>query len=225
MVMLALFLVFFSIMVLTANNITHAFGKKQVLKQVSFRIEKGEAVVLVGPSGSGKTTLFHLIAGFYPLQSGEISIQGFSPSKGKEFLSYMLQEDLLLPWRSVLENVLLLPELRYKEKDSWREKAKNLLCKMGLEEELNSYPHKLSGGMKQRVSLARALLLDPVLLLLDEPFAAIDPYRKESLFALLRQMQKEREMSLFFITHTQADAKELGDRSYTLVDGEITSSL
>ncbi|MEX0961385.1 MAG: ATP-binding cassette domain-containing protein [Simkaniaceae bacterium] len=174
-----------------------------VLKNVSFEIKRGESVALVGPSGSGKTTLFNLIAKIYPLQKGEIHCS--LP------LTYMMQEDLLLPWKNVQKNVCFGQRRGKKE-------ARALLRRMGLESFEMSYPHQLSGGMKQRVSLARALYLKRPFLLLDEPFHSLDPNCKNQLYALVREIE---DLSLFFITHDYEEAKLLARRILIIEEGKV----
>ncbi len=184
---------------------------RPILKGVSFKITPGEILALIGTSGSGKTTLFRLITGLIKPDSGTIVCNGLA--------TYMQQEDLLLPWRTVLQNILLPFELG--ENSSLpRKEAFQLLNLVGLKGYDEAYPSELSGGMRQRVSLARALLQNRPLMLLDEPFGSLDVLIREQLYLLLKQMKK----TILLVTHDFRDALELADRILVLSNGQIVGN-
>lgn len=200
-------------------NLSFSYGSKKILKSVSLTQKKGEIVALLGPSGSGKTTLFQLITGLLPIQEGEIQIEGKSPLEARMEMTYLMQKDLLLPWRSALDNLLLLYEVQKKTPEV--EKALSLLEEVGLADYAQHFPHELSGGMCQRVALARALLLNRPLLLLDEPFSSIDSMRKKELYLLLERLQKKYSLTILMITHDEHEARRLAQRIYYLEEGNL----
>lgn len=202
---------------LKLDNISFSYRGKRILSNISLELLRGSIAALTGPSGGGKSTLFQLIAGILKPDCGTIFIDAPGSSK----MAYMFQEENLLPWRTLLENVLLLPELYSLPKKKWIEPAKALLDEVGLFEYKNYYPSEISGGMRKRAALAAALLLDPPLLLLDEPFSAIDLFRKKSLYRLIRSLQKKRNLTIFFITHQFEDISALAEEVYLLHQGAI----
>jgi NitT/TauT family transport system ATP-binding protein len=177
------------------------------LENLRFSIPRGQFACLVGPSGSGKTTLLHIISGIDTMVEGRIDIVGH-PSHEATPIGYMFQAPRLMPWLSVLENVRLVAS------DSARgsNKPQLLMERMGLGEFLDMFPNRLSGGMQRRVALARALINDPPLLLLDEPFASLDEPVVARLRALLLDMCVQRETTVLFVTHNLREAVQLGDR-------------
>lgn len=204
---------------LNVKNLSFSYQNTPILSGVSFDVKKGEIVSLVGSSGSGKTTLFKLLTGVLPLQSGEVTIHnqvnGFSHS------AYMMQEDLLLPWRTVLRNVTLPKELGPNPSYD-NTYATELLTEVGLGHWLDKYPNELSGGMRQRVSLARALIENRPLLLLDEPFGALDVCLREQMYALLKQIQQKYGTTIVMVTHDFRDALEVSNRVLCLNNGKLT---
>lgn len=202
---------------LTVDSLYFAYENTPLLDGVSFSIKKGEIIALIGISGTGKTTLFRLITGLLQPNGGKIYTEG--PT------TYMQQEDLLLPWRTVLENLLLFTELgKKKKKKKWREEAMILLHRMGLEGMEGAFPHELSGGMRQRVALARTLLQNCPLLLLDEPFASLDVIIREQLYALMRSIRDQYDKTMLMVTHDFRDAMALADRILILSGGKIAAS-
>lgn len=204
---------------LAAKDLFFAYDDKPILEGVTFSAQEGEIVALIGISGSGKTTLFRLITGLIHPTSGEISKEGE--------LTFMRQEDLLLPWRTVLDNLLLFTELGErprKKTPALVDEALTLLKRVGLEGCANLYPTTLSGGMRQRVSLARALFQKRPLMLLDEPFASLDVIMREKLYALMREIRDEQKKTIVMVTHDFRDALELADRILVLGQGKILSS-
>ena len=202
------------------QNIAFGYEQNQILKNVTFSIAKGEIVALIGVSGSGKTTLFRLMTG--------IEKAGFGSITGAdcETISYMQQEDLLLPWRTVLGNLMLIDELGRLPRDpKLKKRARRLLQIVGLEDCEEMMPHELSGGMRQRVSLVRALLQKRPTLLLDEPFGPLDVIVREELYLLLRSIRDDYGKTIVMVTHDFRDAIALADRILVLVNGEICKDI
>jgi NitT/TauT family transport system ATP-binding protein len=190
---------------LRVRGVHHAFARREVLAGIDLDVEAGQAVALVGPSGCGKTTLLHLCAGLLTLRDGSIE-NGFAHA------SFVFQQPRLLPWKSALDNVALGLAARRVSRGEREHVARELALRMGLSHaDLDKYPHQLSGGMRSRVSLARALVLEPDLLLLDEPFSALDVGLKEELYALLLSHLSSRRMAALLITHDLMEAVRLSD--------------
>ena len=198
----------------TVQNYTLSFdGKNNILQDISFKVKAGEFISLVGPSGCGKTTLLNLLAGIVPLIGhGEIKISGGNPEIGSPHVAYMLARDSLLPWRTALGNAGFGLEARGKEKDFYIKKALNMLSEVGLKDFVNAYPKELSHGMRQRVALARTFSLDAQLLLMDEPFGALDAQTKLQLEDLLLGLCHQYKQTVVFVTHDLAEAVALSDR-------------
>ncbi|MBN2239827.1 MAG: ABC transporter ATP-binding protein [Dehalococcoidales bacterium] len=190
-----------------------------VLRDVSFKVMPGEFVTVIGPSGSGKSTLFNLCAGLLEPDKGEILIDGERPKKRTGLLGYMPQHDLLLPWRNVLDNVILPLEIQAIPKPEARAKALDMLPYFGLASFENEYPSTLSGGMRQRAALLRTWLTGRSTLLLDEPFGALDALTRKELRDWLLQVWSEFERTILFITHDVEEAVYLGDRVMVLGTG------
>jgi ABC-type nitrate/sulfonate/bicarbonate transport system ATPase subunit len=185
----------------------------QVLESISLHVNEGEFVSIIGPSGSGKSTIFQCIGGVLSPDKGDIFLSNQKITGETGHISYMPQQHSLLPWRNVLENVLLGQEMKGRTNV---EEARSWLEKIGLSEYEEAFPHQLSGGMKQRVAFIRALLSPAPLLLLDEPFSALDEFtRLEMQKWLLSIWEKERK-SILFITHNIEEALFLSDRIYLL---------
>ncbi len=172
----------------------------KALDKINLNIKKGEIVALIGPSGCGKTTLLKIISGLIKKDSGELSI-----NKGET--SYMFQKPVLLKWRTVNENILLPFEIKKKKKDT-----KEIIKLVGLEGFENSYPKELSGGMKQRTALARALITKPKVLLMDEPFGALDEMKRNELNLELLRIQKKLNTTILIVTHSITEAIFLADK-------------
>lgn len=203
---------------LEIDNVSFSYEKQEILKNTHFSLKKGEIGALIGASGSGKTTLFKLLTGMLSPDSGTISVAGHLLPGGNRNVAYMMQEDLLLPWRTVLNNMTLIGELGKNRQsiESIRDEAKTLLREIGMAGLEDAYPDELSGGMRQRVSLARALLLKRPLLLLDEPFGSLDVSLREQMYTLLRQVQSRYGTTMLMITHDFRDALSLSDRIFLL---------
>lgn len=212
-------------MSLTITELNKAFGQLPVLEKMNLQVKEHEFVAILGPSGSGKSTLLQLIGGLLAPDSGQIQLNGETINGKKGLISYMPQHPSLFPWRTVLENVVLAAELKRKPD---YEEATQLLEKAGLAPFQNSYPHELSGGMKQRVAFIRALLSKQSLLCLDEPFSALDEFTRIKMQNWLLTIWEENRKSILFITHSIEEAIFLADRIYVLskrpahVKAEIT---
>lgn len=211
---------------LSVHSLYFSYEGMPLLRGLSFSAERGEIVALIGISGSGKTTLFRLIAGFLQPEQGSITIEGKTGDDHFPQTTYMRQEDLLLPWRRVLENLTLFAELGKNKIDKAEllKEAKILLSRVGLAGYEKAFPHQLSGGMRQRVSLARALLQKRPLILLDEPFASLDVIIREQLYALLKEIRDHYQKTLLLVTHDFRDAIALADRILILAQGKIGGS-
>ena len=198
------------------ENVTKIYPSKKenvhALDTINLDIRDGEFVSLVGPSGCGKSTLMMLISGLATPTSGKISIVGEEVTKPYTNLGMVFQRDVLLDWRSVLNNVLLQVEIRHLKRSDYEEPARDLLLKVGLEGFEDSYPRELSGGMRQRVSICRALLHDPSLLLMDEPFGALDAITRDQMNLDLERIWEQSRKTVIFVTHSVPEAIFLSDR-------------
>lgn len=211
-------------MSLIVKDLLFCYGKDAILKNLSIHLGKGEIGTLIGASGSGKSTFFKLLTGILPLQGGSITTFDLSGTASFQNIAYMMQEDMLLPWRTALSNILLVKELGYKSEKSdseYIEEALHLIEEVGLKNYAHYYPGELSGGMRQRVALARALFQKRPILLLDEPFGALDVGIREQLYLLLRQLKQKYNTTILMITHDFRDALSLSDRLFLLKDGTI----
>jgi len=199
----------------------------QALKDGSMEVMPGEFVTLIGPSGSGKSTLFNLIVGLLQPDSGNILIDGEVCSERAGRVGYMPQRDLLLPWRSVLNNVIIPLELKGIAREAAQRRAGELLPLFGLEAFADEYPAALSGGMRQRAALLRTILTDRDILLLDEPFGALDALTRRELQDWLLGVWREFGQTVIFITHDVEEALYLGDRVVVLGErpGTVTRTL
>jgi NitT/TauT family transport system ATP-binding protein len=186
-------------------------GGTEAIGGIDLYVDSGAFVVLLGPSGCGKSTLLRLIAGLDHATSGTVELSGEGPpARG---LAYVFQDANLLPWRSVLDNVRLPLELAGKSRAESRALATAALGEVGLAEAVDRFPAELSGGMRMRVSLARAVVTRPRLLLLDEPFAALDEITRQRLDDQLRELHRSFGMTVVFVTHSVAEAAYLAERA------------
>jgi len=183
-----------------------------VLDDVSLDVGEGEFLTLIGPSGCGKTTLLNIIAGLEGYDSGEVTMTGHRvPSSGQDIVM-IFQEDALFPWLNVQENVEFGLRQRRIPKDERRKTAEQFIKMVGLAPFANSFLHQLSGGMKQRVAIARGLALDPKVLLMDEPFGALDAKNREILQRQIQEIHAQTKKTIIFVTHDVREAVCLGDR-------------
>ncbi|MDQ0270828.1 ABC transporter ATP-binding protein [Cytobacillus purgationiresistens] len=194
---------------LTLESIGKSFGVNQVLNDLQFTIDQGEFVSIIGPSGSGKSTIFNMIGGLLTPDEGSIVLNGKRINGKRGSISYMPQSSSLLPWRSILNNVVLGQELQGAvDKD----KAIAMLKKAGLEQFVHAYPHELSGGMKQRAAFIRALLSPQPLILLDEPFSALDELTRADMQRWLLDIWEQHQPTILFVTHNIEEALFLSDK-------------
>jgi NitT/TauT family transport system ATP-binding protein len=187
-----------------------------VLDGIDLTVRKGEFVSIIGPSGCGKSTILKLVAGLIPVSSGTALVDGMAPVNAREIVSFLFQDATLLPWRTVAENVGLALELDHSPRDTRPDKIASLLELVGLTHVAKSYPRQLSGGMKMRVSIARALASKPRILLMDEPFAALDEMSRDRLNEELLRLRDEQKWTVLFVTHSVAEAVYLSDRIVVL---------
>lgn len=183
---------------------------------ISFTVGRGEFVSLIGPSGSGKSTIFKLINHFLPLRSGEILVDGKDISKERVECGYMPQHDLLFPWRTVEQNVMLPMEIQGVPKDKRKEVSDELLDRVGLSGTQKKYPRELSGGMRQRAAFARTLATGAQLLLLDEPFSALDSITRISMQEWILQQWDTLHKTILFVTHDVEEAIFLSQKILVL---------
>ncbi|HFI0666241.1 TPA: ATP-binding cassette domain-containing protein [Streptococcus suis] len=199
-----------------------------ILKNLTFDIQEGEFFVLIGPSGSGKTTTLKLINRLIEQTDGDIRIQGkrlkdFDLRELRLETGYVLQQIALLPNMTVAENIALIPEMKGMSKQDILKKSRELLTKVGLEPDsyLDRLPKDLSGGEKQRIGILRAIIANPKVLLMDEPFSALDPISKGQLQDLIKDLHEEFKMTTVFVTHDMDEAVKLADRICLMKAGEV----
>ena len=191
-------------------------GGPAVLENVDLVVFKGEFVTLIGPSGCGKSTVLKLISGLAAPSTGTVRVDGMMPENAREIVSYIFQDATLLPWRTVRRNVGLGLELDGASKSRLAERTDALLELVGLGHVSDAYPRELSGGMKMRVSIARAMATNPRLLLMDEPFAALDEMSRDRLNEELLRLRTEQKWTAVFVTHAVAEAVFLSTRIVVL---------
>ena len=186
------------------------------VREVSLAIREGEVVSLIGPSGCGKSTLLNMGAGLYVPSDGEVFVGGRRVTGPSHDIAFMLQKDLLMPWRTIAENVELGMQIRGMPREHRRKSAMTLLTRCHLKGFESHYPHQLSGGMRQRAALARTLAVEPKVLLMDEPFSALDAQTKMVLQQDLAQMLSLEAKTALLITHDLAEAVALSDRVFVM---------
>ncbi len=187
-------------------------GAVTALDRISFGVGEGEFVAVVGPSGCGKSTLLKVLAGLLPTSSGEARLRGTPITGPRRDIGVVFQSPVLFPWRSVLDNVLLPVDVQQLGRDRYEKVAMDLLALVGLTGFEHRYPWELSGGMQQRVAITRALVHDPAMLLMDEPFGALDAMTREHMNLELQRIWLEKRKTVLFITHSIPEAVFLGDR-------------
>ncbi len=205
---------------ITITNIGKRYQSRQgevvALAQVDLAVEPGEFMCIVGPSGCGKSTLLRMLAGISSYDEGEIAVTGINtagaPAAPRPLTAMVFQEYALFPWRTVLDNVAFGLEMRNVERKTRQAIAHDYLAKVGLTRFAAAYPHQLSGGMKQRVAIARALANDPAILLMDEPFAALDAQTRHLMQEELLRIWEAERKTVVYITHSLEEAVMLGDR-------------
>ena len=191
-------------------------GGPLILDDISFEANRGDFISLIGPSGCGKSTILKLISALSPISGGEIVVEGVAPSEAMEEMFFVFQEPTLLPWLTVEQNVAMPLRLRGSKVQKRDELIAKSLAMVGLAERAAYYPRQLSGGQKMRVSIARALSLSPRILLLDEPFGALDEMTRDHLNEELLAIRQQQEWTAFFVTHSVAEAVFLSNRIMVL---------
>jgi NitT/TauT family transport system ATP-binding protein len=191
-------------------------GTVEALRDIDLDVGDGEFVAVVGRSGCGKSTMLRLLAGLLPASAGDITVSGEAVTRPRRDIAMMFQRPALLPWRTVLDNVLLPVQIFGWRKRAHRQRAYELLQMTGLTGFEKRMPHELSGGMQQRVALCRALITNPRVLLMDEPFSALDALTREELAGELQRIHMENQATIVFVTHSIDEAVLLADRVVVL---------
>lgn len=199
-------------------NVRLELSGSAIYEDLSFSVAPGEFVCLLGPSGCGKSTALRLIGGLIPWQSGTVKVEGLTPQRAWERLAYVFQAPRLLPWKNALDNAAFGLEMRKpnESKASRRERARFELLRVGLGDDLEKMPRMLSGGERQRVAIARALALDPDIILMDEPFSALDHNTRARLRHQIVELWQETRKTVLFVTHDIDEALYLADRIIVL---------
>ena len=198
------------------NNVCAVYEGKnkdraEVLKNINLSIANGEKIAILGPSGCGKSTLLKVLAHLKEISAGEILYQGRALTAKEKSIALMLQDDCLLPWKSIAANVMLPLILQKTPSKDAKAKAYAILQELGLKGQEHKYPSQLSGGQRQRAALARALISEPRVLLLDEPFSALDTFRREQMQDILQKINKNRSYTAVLVTHSIEEAVYLGE--------------
>lgn len=212
---------------ITISNLSLRYGSNDVLKDISLQIQEGELCTLLGPSGCGKSTLLRTIAGLEEFQSGELYLDGRDISsiqpKDRQ-VGMVFQSYALFPNMTVFDNVAFSLKIKKVSKQVMAEKVITMLRLVGLEDKAEHYPAQLSGGQQQRVSLARSLVMEPKVLLLDEPLSALDAKIRKQLQTDIRKLQRKLGITMIFVTHDQEEAMVLSDRIFIMEHGEIVQA-
>lgn len=210
------------------HHLSKKFGELEVLKDINLTVEEGEVVVVIGPSGSGKSTFLRCInqleipsGGSVRYNGAKITDKAYDIRKFREEVGMVFQRFNLFPLKTVLENVMMAPVLtKHRDKEHAKEKALELLRKVGLEDKADVYPNTLSGGQQQRVAIARALAMEPKALLFDEPTSALDPELVGDVLEVMKSLAKEG-MTMIVVTHEMGFARDVADRVIFMADGYI----
>jgi len=184
----------------------------EAISSVSFSVPHGQFVAILGPSGCGKSTLLMMVGGLEPVTAGSIAVDGSPMTGPRTSIGVMFQDSTLLPWKSAIDNVLFPIRVLKRPLDAYRDAARRLLERVGLDEFAHKKPHELSGGMRQRVAICRALVYDPDLLLMDEPFSALDAITRDEMNELLLDLWQQYAKTALFVTHSIREAVFLADR-------------
>ena len=202
-----------SIFEIALEGVTKRFRNAAVaVEGISLTVNRGEFVTFLGPSGCGKSTLLKLVSGLSPVSEGTVRVNGMTPENARDLVSFIFQDATLLPWRTVEHNVGLGMELEHAARPARKERVAQMLELVGLSHVAKRYPRQLSGGMKKRTSIARALVSRPRILLMDEPFAALDEMTRDRLNEELLRLYNEHKWTVLFVTHSVAEAVFLSTR-------------
>jgi len=207
------------------NNLTFAYQESDVIKDINFNIEAGESLAVIGPSGCGKSTLLYLLAGLATADSGEIKIKGEKLEQIRENTGVILQDYGLFPWKTVHDNLALGLKIRGYSKTEVEEIVVETLDRLGIREFAENYPAELSGGQKQRVAVGRSLVLKPDLMLMDEPFSALDTLTREEMQNLILKIHNRDQLTFILVTHDIAEAAFLGKKIAVMLKGKIIDIL
>ncbi|MCC2096654.1 MAG: ABC transporter ATP-binding protein [Hyphomicrobiales bacterium] len=200
--------------ILEFSDVTVTFGSETIYDRLTFQVRRGEFLCILGPSGCGKSTSLRLMGDLLKADSGSVLVDGQPPAQGWKKLAYIFQSPRLAPWRTALGNVTLAMELRQDKPDprEMEATARRLLTLVGLSRDMDKYPAMLSGGERQRVSIARALSVDPDIILMDEPFSALDLNTRLRMRSEIERIWQETGKTTVFVTHDIEEALVLGDR-------------
>lgn len=212
-------------MYLNIENISKRYGNVEVLKNISLQVEKNTTISILGRSGCGKSTLLKLIAGIEKEDGGSINLNNINISHKKpneRNIVYLFQEAMLFPHLSVFENIAFGLRIRKENNKDIKVKVEALLQQLGIEKEANKMPDQISGGQKQRVAFGRAIIINPPLLLLDEPFSSLDVETRESMQQLYKSVAGEYNITSLFVTHDLKESLIMGDRIAYMENGNIT---
>nr|WP_306798689.1 ABC transporter ATP-binding protein [Oceanobacillus saliphilus] len=205
---------------MTLDHVSHHYFSKnnytKALNNISMSVKEGEFIALLGPSGCGKSTLLSIMAGIIRHTEGKVLLQGDEVGESELDIGYMLQQDYLFPWKTIIDNVLLGPKINRNITEELKERAIKLLREVGLNNVTLKYPNELSGGMRQRVALVRTLINDPKILLLDEPFSALDYQTKLNLEDLVSDLLKTYHKTAILVTHDIGEAIAMSDRIFMM---------
>lgn len=207
------------------KGLRHSYGSETTLRSVDLHIPKNTTCAIIGPSGCGKTTLLYLLAGLIPPENGEITIDGEKIKEVRKATGLILQDLGLLPWKTVWENAALGLKARGMEKNTVNGRVAAILDELGIAEQKDKFPSQLSGGQKQRLAIARTLVTDPDLLLLDEASASLDAITKEAIQNLILKIIKSRPLTVVMVTHSIEEAVFLGQKILVMGEGGIRSIL
>ncbi len=204
--------------IIVFENVGVSFGQERIFDRLSFEVRRGEFVCILGPSGCGKSTSLRMIGGLLDISSGRIVVDGRAPRDAWSEIAFVFQSPRLVPWRTALDNVMLGVELRFGSSEGKQRKtrASELLELVGLAGDAEKYPSMLSGGERQRVAIARALAVDPKIILMDEPFSALDPNMRARMRTEMERIWSETGKTVVFVTHDIDEALQLADRTVVL---------
>jgi NitT/TauT family transport system ATP-binding protein len=204
--------------IISLENVSVSFGDERVYDRLGFDVRRGEFICILGPSGCGKSTSLRIIGGLLDVELGRVTVDGRNPRDAWPEIAFVFQSPRLVPWRTAIDNVMLGTELRSGggNRDQRRARAHELLLLVGLASDARKYPSMLSGGERQRVAIARALAVDPKIVLMDEPFSALDPNMRLRMRTEMERIWLETGKTVVFVTHDIDEALQLADRIVVL---------